>query len=337
MNKKIKSQIFGRIVSARVRMIVRNSGMAGLLMAFLMGLTGCFTGIESTKKIKLTKSEEKELAPTAEETFLADVVPTAHTEWVAGKTFIVVSDRGNVLFEPQKILSGRFALTAGDTLRFRNAGVKRLPDGNSVTCVEFSRGDDTFLYIPQGGSAAVNAEVMSDAIPGVVDPDIISKISNKISGCRLWTLTPVWSDEAGNRMDGRRFEAVTIETVTPGDMVFPIKVGFRDSSGRHAVMLMSIGKNYGGDSRAFSSLFSLSDPKLTYPNISDKIWKAIMEGRVELGMTRDECRLAKGNPVDVLDGRDYSHTQVVWTYGDGTVLHFVDGVLRGINRLAKDY
>ena len=318
-----------RIVMVRCRMIL-------LFMAILCLLTGCFTGIESTKKIKLSKSEEKAMAPTPEELLLADVHPHPHTEWKGGKEFIVVSDRGNVLFEPERIISGKFSISAGDTLRYSKAVVRRLPDGSSVTCIEFFRSGDSFLFVPPGDSAN-GGHVMSDGIPGLIDPAMIAEIAERLEGRTLWTLTPVWESPEGDRITGRRFEPVIIDKVTPGNMVFPIRIGFTDSKGNRAPLMMSVGKNYGGDSRSFASLFSLSDPSLNHPGITPDIWKTIREGRVEIGMTREECRLAKGNPVDVLDGRDYSHTQVIWTFGDGTVLHFVDGVLQGINTLAKDY
>lgn len=320
---------------ARLRKLFRFL-TAGVMIASIPALQGCFTGIESTQKIKLSKMDERAMAPTAEELFLDGIHGTPHTAWPSGKQFIAVGDRGNLLFEPYRIVSHDYSINKGDTLVFLKAILQRLPDGSTVTGIEFDRRGDSFLYTPQvsGGKAR---EVMSDGIPGIVDQTLIEEVRELLTGKTIWILSPLWIDDKGERIAGKKFSEVKVTGVESGDMIYPLRVRFITLEGEEASVLMGLGKKSVGESRLFSNLFSLSDPKLTYPGISADNWEAIRNGEVRLGMTRAECRLAKGNPTDVLDGRDYSYTQVVWTYGDGTALHFVDGVLRGINTIAKDY
>lgn len=298
-------------------------------------LQGCFTGIESTKQIKLSKDDRKAVAPTAEELFLSGVTATPYGEWPEGKPFVVVGDRGSVLFEPKEIVSGNYTLTVGDTLRFRSSRIVTLPDGAREVSLLFSRGRDEFSYIPQSRRHKGN-QVMSDAIPGIVDPEMIEKVGKLLVGKTLWTRTPVWMAEGGRRIDGRKFERVKVTSVSAGTMVFPLKVGFIDENGKDASILMNFGSE-GKDSRSFANMFSLSYPRESYSDVSEKYWENIRRGRVEVGMTKEECRLAKGNPSEVNSGRDYSHTLLIWGYADGTVLYFVDGILRGINDIPKDY
>ena len=310
----------------------RRIGVAMLLPLSLL-LGGCFTGIESTKSIKLTKDDRKAIAPTEEELYLASVKATSSDEWPEGKMFIVAGDRGSVLFEPREVVSGNYTLAVGDTLRFETARTVTQPDGRKVIGLTFRRGFDRFCYIP-GQSAS--ASVMSDAMPGVVDPEMVVAVDRLLAGKTLWTRADIWATPDGERLQGRRFERVVVKAVTPGDMVFPLRVVFADENGDEATMLMNYG-NAGKDSRGFANLFMLHDPRSNYSQISDSNWDNIRRGKVVRGMTKEECRLAKGNPAEVSTGHDYSHALLIWGYTDGTVLYFVDGVLQGINDVPKLY
>ena len=83
----------------------------------------------------------------------------------------------------------------------------------------------------------------------------------------------------------------------------------------------------GVESRTFPSLVSIYDPKLKYPQITAETWKLIQEGKVALGMTKEECKLSLGNPSEADSGHDWNNTIDVWSYPDGTCLHFQDGLL----------
>ncbi|MDE6400707.1 MAG: hypothetical protein K2L68_07600, partial [Muribaculaceae bacterium] len=61
--------------------------------------------------------------------------------------------------------------------------------------------------------------------------------------------------------------------------------------------------------------------------IEDDVWQLICSSKVRTGMTKDECRLALGNPKEVDSGHDYTQTLDLWHYSDGAVLWFEDGIL----------
>lgn len=301
---------------------------------FLVTLTGCFTGIESTKKIKMSREEKRSLEPTAEELFLNDIKATPHTSWPVGKEFIVVGRRGSVLFEPRRIVSGNYQLEPGDTLRFLESRMSRQPDGLSIPSLTFARGEDQFRYIPSGKSFSEG--ILSDAIPGLIDPVMLEAVGSRMRGKAFWTRNTLRENEAGDRIEGKKFERIDVIDVQPGNMVFPIMVIFRDSQNRNCRMYLNFG-NTGKDSRSFANMLRLTDPRGDYPAIADNVWENIMAGRVETGMTREECRLAKGNPSDVNAGHDYQHTLLIWSYPDGSVLYFVDNILRGVNSVPEGF
>ncbi|MBD5175806.1 MAG: hypothetical protein HDT05_00065 [Bacteroidales bacterium] len=300
------------------------------MSAMMLICGGCFTGIESTKKIGLSREERKTLAPTAEELYLSEISSMPDSVWARGKRFIVAGDRGSVLFEPRKIVSGNYSLSTGDTLLYIDTHRVTLPDGSRKSSLRFSRGEDEFSYVPY--SKNDGQVVRSDEIPGLVDPDMLEEVASKMLGNTYWILTSVWEDSDGNKVEGRRFDKVEVTGIEAGNMIFPVKVDFRDSKGERRSVLMNIGQT-GTDSRSFAYLFRLSDPRADHSSISEVNWKNIMNGKVAIGMTKDECRLARGNPSDVNTGHDYQHSLLIWNYPDGTMLYFVDGILRGINAI----
>ncbi len=293
-----------------------------------MGLTSCFTGIESTKKITLSREERKQTAPTAEESFLSDIHGEPHTQWRAGKPFYVADERASVMIDAVNIPSGNYSLVAGDTLQFRDARAVRTPDGRTRTTIIFNRGDDEFRYMARETPTDVTT-VMSDAIPGLIDPDMIEAVRARMLGERFWTMSAMWLDDADSRMQGRKYAPVLVTAINPGTMVFPVRVSFTDDEGNRGSYLMNFG-SAGTDSRGFQNLFSLTDPRRNYPSFTDEVWSNICNERVVVGMTKEECRVAKGNPSDVYAGHDYSKSMLVWVYPDATTLYFEDDILTGV-------
>lgn len=288
-------------------------------------LSACFTGIESTKKITLSREDKRQSLPTPEETYLDRVSATPNTEWPVGKPFFVADEKATIMIDAGRNMSGRVGLERGDTLIFRDARSVRTPDGTVRTTLIFSRGEDEFRYMARE-TAKNETVVMSDAIPGLIDTEMVNEVSQIMVGNQYWTLSQLWLDEKGERIDGLKFDPVTIEAVDYGTMVFPLKVRFMDKDGRKGEYLMNF-RSGGTDSRGFANLFSLTDPRFSYPGIEDENWQLIQKALVAPGMTKMECRLAKGNPSDVYDGHDYSRLLLLWVYPDATTLYFEDDIL----------
>lgn len=296
-----------------------------LLIIVSLLVTGCFTGIESTKKITLSREDKRQTAPTPEETYLADILPSPHSAWQVGKEFYVADSRASVMIDAFRIVSGKHGLERGDVLSFREARDVRTPDGTTRTTIVFGRGNDEFRYMARE-TAKDETVVMSDAIPGLIDLEMVKEVGEKLVGDNLWTMSQIWLDDSGERKDMLKYYPVTIDSVVPGTMVFPLKVYFNSADSSRGNYLLNFG-NSGKDSRGFANMFSLTDPRLKHPGITDEVWEHIRRAEVAPGMTKMECRLAKGNPSDVYDGHDYSKSLLLWVYPDATTLYFEDDIL----------
>lgn len=74
-------------------------------------------------------------------------------------------------------------------------------------------------------------------------------------------------------------------------------------------------------------MFSDTDPHLLYPQISDSNWELIKKGKLANGMSKEECSLSLGNPVNIRRVPTYNGLHEYWFYDNGVNLIFVDGVL----------
>lgn len=303
-------------------------GLAAGAMALALSLSGCFTGVESTGKINLSKKDLIATAPTEEEKFLQDISPEILRDWSKGKIFKVADEKFRLIVSGPNTSS----IHLGDTISFIETRSVRRPDGEESTLILFqTNGGDVAVEVDKILPEALETLTFAE-IPMLIDLDLVDRVRLKLMGKTFWTLTALWyegdisSTETYTYKKGRKYVPVKVVDVTPGNSFFPLMVTFSDDQGRKGGMLMNIG-SAGNDSRSFGKLFSLTDPRLAYKSISEENWEAIQREEVRLGMTKEESRLAKGSPSDVDTGHSYSNALEIWYYPDGSFLHFVDGLL----------
>lgn len=284
--------------------------------------SGCSTGIESTKTITYSKSEKKELAPSPEETIVSDILPAPLKEWQPGRRFLVSDNRAALIFEslpPGTELKGKELTYSGYEERIT-------PGGKKSVVLKFTDGTETYSY-PTGKmtSEALDSLTSLD-LPMLIDLETVARYRERLEGTKAWTRSILRYDDAGEKRSGRRFVPVTIRSVTPGDLLFMIHLEIEEPDGERSILYMNP-SHRGLESRTFSDLFFLSDPKLRHTGISEEVWNLICQGKVKEGMTKEECKLSLGNPDDVAAGHDWNQTVDIWNYRNGVFLQFQDGLL----------
>lgn len=290
----------------------------------LVAFQSCFTGVENTKKIELSRQDRKQTALMAEDTFMNSVNPSPHTSWQKGKRFYATDNRTAMIFDSDHLTADIDKLgLGGKVLLFSHTENRTALDGSKKIAVVFT--DGNYKYVFSSGKETHDT-LFSTEIPLMIDLDIVDMVSEKLKGLRLWTRSPIWYDMEGEMTNGRKFVPVTITKILPGDKVFPLKVNFTDDTGKEFAMFMNIG-NSGIESRSFANIFYLSDPRSIYPDIEPDVWTLIQNGNIRIGMTKDECRLALGAPKEINQGHNYSSTLELWQYSDGVYLQFQDGIL----------
>lgn len=299
-----------------------------LTVAALLPLGGCFTGIESTPRITADDVKKQNIVVTPEQKFISDIGLMPLSGWSKGKRFLVTDDRISLIFGAS---ARGISPLYGEELVY--TGYDSIPaiTGDGATALEFStHGGDRLVYkIDAPVRAVLNRQ--SVELPFTIDLDVVAQVRERLATKKAYILTSTWFDRDGRQVSGRKFIPVVITDVIPGNVNYPLYVSFVDGGGETGGVYMSFGASR-QSTRNFDTLFSFSDPRLRYPNVSDENWRNIINGVVVLDMTREECRLALGSPKEIDRRPGYGGVAERWTYTDGVYLLFEDGLLRDFRR-----
>ena len=286
----------------------------------------CFTGIESTPKITASDVKRQNIVVTDEERYLSDIGPQPIADWTAGKKLIVTDSRISLAL---KNMQNAPAPQAGEILTFGHRSPATTITGTAATDITVTDSSGTpFSYRIEADSLPAEAE-----IPFTIQLDMVNDVRTRMLGNEYYILTSAWYDKGGNSHRGLKYIKVEITDVTPGNANYPIKLSFVKASAADTYnsaeqfsVLMSVGNRI-NSTRKFNNLFSLADPRKRYPDISPENWDLISQGRVRIGMTRDECRLSLGKASNVERINSYGGVIERWTYENGRYLIFEDGLL----------
>lgn len=299
-----------------------------LLACMALLLDGCFTGVESTKKIteKDVQRAIQQMDNSGKESSLK-IFADSILSWREGKGFWCVDNRARLIFKPSADYDIDTLELEGKMLTYKGFGTHRQLDNSEVADIFFDFEGYSLVYPTGKVLAEVNRR--SFAIPFLVDDDLVQDLSDQLVNKTVYVKTPLWRGiDDGYQINGRRFIPVVITAIKPGDSVHPLRVEFRaaDNGDRAFVWMKIPGSD--GVGRDFDTLFSLTDVRKQYPDISPATWRNIVDGKVAEGMTKEECRLAMGNPVNVRQLPDQSGLREYWYYDGGRYLFFVDGLLK---------
>lgn len=301
---------------------------AFMAVAAMLPLAGCFTGIESTPKITADDVKKQNIVVTPEQRFISDIAAAPLSDWPEGKRFLVADDRIALIFGAS---AHGVSPLGGEVLVY--LGYDSIPaiTGDGATVLEFSspKGERLRYKIAAPLSSVLSRR--SVELPFSIDLDMVATVRERLATKRVYVITSTWFDRDGRQVTGRKFIPVTIADVIPGNVNYPLYVSFVDDNGKSGGVYMSLG-NSRQSTRNFDTLFSFSDPRLRYRNISDDNWQNIINGIVALDMTREECRLALGSPKEIDRRPGYGGVAERWTYTDGVYLLFEDGLLRDFRR-----
>lgn len=296
-----------------------------IVSAILLTFTGCFTGIENTPKITAGDLRRERIPEHTPEQEIADLIkPQSPSEWESGREFIITDERIRLIFPSTDVSK---LPNAGDTVYY--AGYEAVPSvmGDSATALMFVKKNsaDTLVYRIETNPVDFISR-KSFIIPFAIDLNLVECADSVLSNKTVYVMTNYWYDANFRHLTGRKFVKAKIESVSAGNSDYPLAVRFIDENNRNGVILMTVGEGK-SSTRNFAGLFSLSNPRLRYQNITDDNWNAIVNGRVRQYMTRDEARLALGTPTDVIYGHDRSFSYERWVYPNGSYLIFEDGLL----------
>lgn len=168
----------------------------------------------------------------------------------------------------------------------------------------------------------------------------IAKARELLTGKTFYILTDDWNVDGENCLQKNiksRFVPVLIKKIGVSDNPsYPVKVIFEASDrNEYYVNVKLSGINSGGTSSAvfgkdFANTFTFKNPKTKYPKITQTKWKLISKGKVQIGMSKDECILSWGHPKSINTTTNSYGVNEQWVYGEGSYLYFKDGKLSSV-------
>ena len=295
-------------------------------LAMMTLLTGCFTGVEGTKKIT-QKDVDRVVKGLTEEEVKANslAVPIdSFASWQQGKRFYASDDNVKLIFANSDAYDADTLSLKGRILAYSGYYLGSVLDNRATVNVKFTDGVNTYVYATDKTIDEIRPDY---TIPFLIDMDVVEYIESQLRDKDCYVKTSIWYGEDERMIAGRKFVKVHIDDVLPGNKVFPIKVLFTDvETSRKAMLWMTLGgtvlKN-----RSFDALFSFTDVRNRYPNTTDEVWRCIVEGKTQPGMTKDEVRLSLGTPEHVNQLPTHAGVKEYWYYTDGRYYYFEDGLL----------
>lgn len=288
-------------------------------------LYGCFTGIESTPKITSKDLNRENIRTTDEDRLLADIAYQPFSDWRRGKEFFVTDAKLEMALEH----TSSAIPAAGAVIRFDT--IREVPSvsGSHDTELLFTTDGHGTLVYHINTTPDKLAERQRVTIPFTIELSVVDSVRNRLKGKEVYIKTPTWYDVSGDHtLHGMKYVKVTIDDVVPGDLVYPTRVVFTpDTVAATDQVSIYMAADDAKSTRSFASLFSLTDPRLNYPSITDHVWDNIRHSRVEKYMTREECRLALGSPHSVRNHNVITAIEEMWLYDNGVYLIFEDGIL----------
>ena len=305
------------------------SGIAAGVFCCLL-LVSCGTGIEVTEHVTdkdVQRVLDKEFGNVPDVTLVAyrDSFPA----WKPGKRFWVADHRvTQMLAETSGYDKDTLRLT-GHTLIYNSwskSGIVTDEDYRWLY-IDFTD-EETGMRLNYRYGRARDAYRAGFTLPMLIDMDMVEHVARQLVGKEFYIRTPIWYDRQTEQMkDGRHFIKVRIDSVMPGNAVLPLRVMFTTADTREQAMVWMNDNSSTMLGRDFDALFSVANPRDSYPTITDANWDRITRGQVVEGMTKEECRLALGSPKSINERPDQAGMREYWYYDGGAYLFFVDGLL----------
>lgn len=290
-------------------------------------LSSCFTGIESTPTITERDVRRQQPKTTVEDSYLKEIESLSSTLSI-GSQLSVTDSKIRIIFEQ---IPNMQPINAGDTITLSSISETTSFDGQKLVTLTFSGKNKSDYTYRTNLSPTEFARDSILSIPFTVDLNKVNAVRKKMLGQKYYILTSTHYDNNDNIVTGQKFIPVKVNNVSPGNEYYPIRLELTDDNGKYMRIYMSVDAQ-SSMPRRFSTLFSLTDPHLRYPTISDATWNLITNGKVTQGMTCDECRLSLGTPDNVDRRPGYSSLHEIWTYNNGRMLLFEDGLLQSFRQ-----
>lgn len=183
------------------------------------------------------------------------------------------------------------------------------------------------------------AKALMDSVDDIGFLPDIKKAKEKWLKKTLWAKVPrlsVYDASKGehNDLPIKKYSPVKVKNIVAGFSNYaPVKFILETTNGKQGYIDVNLsGTNTSPilrNTSKFKNKFFETDPRKTY-DFTKKVWNAIEEEKVFVGMTSKQVELSWGTPEDINTTTSGTSVKEQWVYNSNNYLYFEDGILTAI-------
>jgi hypothetical protein len=309
-------------------------GVGALLLrchkALLLCLCWMALSLLSPSSPWLSTVQARNAEPQTVESLLRGVALPPMTQWQQGRPFVMLNERLPLMLQPEQPVAIDTTDYRGTLWTFDRIVAEENWLGQASVYLRFVAPDGRpFRY-----DAGLSPEVLNDTcyvphLEGLCDYILLGTVDSLLRARTLYILT---RDEritlhGADDRPVEQYRTVCIDSVTVGTDSAPLRVWFSQGERCASVDTALPESREARMTTPMHKIFSFTDPRDRYPNITDDAWDAICRGELRRGMSQEEVRLALGRPERFERNVTRRGLWERWFYRSGRTVEFWDGVI----------
>ncbi len=249
---------------------------------------------------------------------------TAPCAWNPKDTFVYLSPQLNI------VLKKEFPSIV-DTTNYYGAlfiyeGIGTVTDWHNKQQIvlNFSSNDKNYRFLTNRSLESFNDSTYNPLIPGLYPLKELRKAQSLLTDRSFYIKTDQYKalSHPGKTL---KFIPIKIDSIGLDSIENPVRIYFSDEANRPFAINTRLSNSLQPSQKHnFDDLFSSTDPRDQYEEITNERWKQIQAGDVAMDMTQQEVLLSIGKPIRRDRQPTYSGMRETWEYQNGTLITFHD-------------
>jgi len=221
----------------------------------------------------------------------------------------------------------------------------KVDEGNRASAAALDSGTVYVEFTTQSGDT-LRATAVNGSVRGVAPLRDLEYAKVTWMNQSLWLIEPSVAayDPAApagtpvkSRNLGRTAHVVVKNVVVGWQTSAPLRLIVQDDDGRMGyvdvrVTDTNVPRLLRGGKASFEKTFYTTDPRTAHQDWPARVWTAIADSEVFVGMTASQARMSWGEPSRVNDTVVRGLKGEQWLYGDGSYLSLVDGIVSEVQQ-----
>jgi hypothetical protein len=217
--------------------------------------------------------------------------------------------------------------------------------GNRPAAMPLTAGTVSVEFTTESGET-LRAEAVNGSVRGIAPVRDIDSARNAWANRSLWLVPPSIAiyDPSSPGSAAPRFRHVgrtahvVVKDVVPGSQTSaPVRFIVQTDDGRMGFVDVrmsdtNVSRILRGGDASFAKVFYTGDPRAAHADWPARVWTAIDQGEVFVGMTASQAHMSWGEPAKINDALVGGLKGEQWIYADGTSLSLTGDVVSEVHQ-----